>query len=46
MKVIISINTTWNIFNFRVGLIKTLQLPKIFSVEVAEIIDQTEFFKN
>ena len=25
MKVIISINTTWNIFNFRVGLIKTLQ---------------------
>jgi len=25
MKVIISINTTWNIFNFRVGLIKALQ---------------------
>ena len=25
MKIIISINTTWNIFNFRVGLIKALQ---------------------
>tara|TARA_B110000211_G_C14057635_1_gene544085 strand:- start:110 stop:1222 length:1113 start_codon:yes stop_codon:yes gene_type:complete len=45
MKVIISLNTTWNIFNFRVGLIKTLQSQgyQVFAVSpMDEYVERLE----